>query len=269
MKRFRLIGVSLLAVMALGAVVASGAQAESAPFWSIGGARLLAGKTHNIEGHGIRPFRLITPSQGAVVACENLTVEKGVLLGSEPGTQGKADLTSKFSGCRLEKGNGQEKGCFLSATEGGAEATTTITTRPLHSELVENVVAGRGGTILLELFTPATGSEFVKLNFGPNLTDCTALATIVTGSTAAEVVTDPGERNIELPAPTAEATSFIIRFPATAITEVWLVSGGVGKIVEVEQTAFSHPSIQTGTALVLLANSKFEGEPNAKWSPLP
>jgi len=258
-----------LAVMALGAVVASGAQAESAPFFSIGGARLAAGKTHNIAAHGIRSFELKTPSQGTNILCTNLTVEKGVLLGSEAGTQGKADQTSKFSGCTLREGNGEEKGCHLSETEGGTTTSTTITTNPLHGELVENVESGHGGKKLEELYTPATGTEFVKINFGPNTTDCSVLGTRVTGQTAAEIVTDPGEASIELPGPTPEGTSFITRFPATAITEVWLVSGGTGKIVEVEQVAFSHTSIQAGTALILLANSKFEPETNAKWSPLP
>jgi hypothetical protein len=40
MKRSRLIGVALLAVFALGAVVASAAQAEEAPFWTVKGTRL-------------------------------------------------------------------------------------------------------------------------------------------------------------------------------------------------------------------------------------
>jgi len=257
-----------LAVFALGAVVASGAQAEEAPFFSIGGTRLASGKTHNITAHGIKNFILTTPSQGTNITCTNLAVEKGVLLGSNAGTQGKADQVSAFSGCKLEAGNGASTGCHLSATEGGAE-NSTITTNPLHGELVENVESGHGGKKLEELYTPATGSVFVTIFFGPNLTDCGVLSTKVTGSTAAEVVKDPGEESIELPGPTPEETSFTTRFPKTAIAEVWLVSGGTGKIVEVGQVAFSHPSVQEGTALVLLANSKFEAETKTKWSPLP
>jgi len=265
MKRFRLIGVALLAVLALGAVVTSGAQAESAPFFSIGGTRLAAGKTHNIAAHGIKTFELETPANASDIACTKLTVEKGVLLGSEPGTQGKVDQTSKFEGCTLAEGNGLPN-CHLAATEGGSETSTTITTNPLHGELVENVESGKGGKKLEELYTPATGKQFVTIFFGG--TGCTVKATTVTGQTAAEIVTDPGEANIELPGPTAEATSFITRFPKAAIKEVWLVSGGTGKIVEVEQVAFSNTSIQKGTALVLLANSAGTPE-NAKWSPLP
>jgi len=256
----------LLAVFALGAVVASGAQAEEAPFFSINGTRLAAGKTHNIAAHGIKPFELITAANASNITCTKLTVEKGVLLGSEAGTQGKADQVSKFEGCELRAGNGFPN-CHLATEEGGSGTSTTITTNPLHGELVENVEGGKAGKILLEVYTPASGSQFVKINFGG--TECKVKGTIVTGSTAAEIVKDTtGEERIELPGPTPEATSFITRFPVTAITEVWLVSGGTGKIVKVGQEAFTNPSRQEGTALVLLANAAGQPE-NAKWSPLP
>jgi len=267
MKRFRLIGVAVLAVMALGAVVASGAQAESAPFFTVGGARLAAGKTHNIEAHGIANFELNTPALGSKIRCTALAVEKGVLLGSEPGTHGESSQTSAFSGCTLVEGNGQSRGCHLAETEGGTVTSTTITTNPLRGELVENAVNGVPGKKLLELYTPATGKVFVTINFGPNLTDCEVLADQVSGSTAAEVLKENGS-NIELPGPTGEETSFVDKFPTTAITEVWLVSGGTGKIVEVGQKSFGNPSTQLGTALVLLANTKGEDE-RGLWSPLP
>jgi hypothetical protein len=265
MKRFRMIGVAVLAVMALGAIAASGAQAETAPFFSIGGARLAAGKTHNIAAHGTKPFELVTPANSSKIVCENLTVENGVLLGSEAGTQGKADQISKFENCTLKEGNGAP-GCHLAATEGGEATSTTITTNPLHGELVENVEASKAGKKLEELYTPASGSIFVTIFFGG--TGCTVKATKVTGSTAAAILTDPGEASIELPGPTAENTSFITSFPTTPITSVWLVSGGVGKIVKVGQEAFTNPSEQFGTALISLANSKGVAE-NTRWSPLP
>jgi hypothetical protein len=260
-----MIGVAVLAVMALGAVVASGAQAESAPFFSIGGSRLVAGKTHNFEAHAIKQFELITPANESNITCTALHVEDGVLLGSEAGTQGKVDQVSKFEGCKLERGNGAPN-CHIAPTEGSEETQKTITTAALHGELVENVEASKAGKKLEELFTPASGSIFVRIFFGG--TGCTVKATTVTGSTAAEIVTDPSEANIELPGPTAESTSFIVRFPATPITSVWLVSGGTGKIVKVGQEAFTNPSEQFGTALVLLANTKFESE-RINWSPLP
>ena len=45
MTRFRLIGVTLLAMFALGAVAASVAQATEAPYWMINGTRLAKGAT--------------------------------------------------------------------------------------------------------------------------------------------------------------------------------------------------------------------------------
>lgn len=265
MKRFRLMAATIVMVIALGAVV-SMAHAESAPFFSINGTRLAAGKTHNITAHAIKSFGLVTPAAGLNITCTKLTVEKGALLGSEAGTEGKVDQTSKYEGCKLETGNGAPK-CHLAATEKGAETSTTITTNALHGELVENVEGGKGGKKLEELYTPASGSVFVTIDFGGE--GCEVFASKVTGSTAVEVVTDPGEAAIELPGPTPEATSFIVRFPATAITEVWLVSGGTGKIVKVEEEFLTNTSCQAGTALVLLANAKFEPETAAKWSPLP
>jgi hypothetical protein len=265
MKQFRIIGVAVLAVAALGAVVASGAQAESAPFFSIGGSRLVAGKTHNFEARGIKPFALVTPASSTAIECSGLTVEKGVLLGSEAGTRGKTDQVNHFTGCELTEGNGAPS-CHLAETEGGEGTSTTLTTTPLHGELVENVEGSKAGKKLEELYTPASGSIFMPIFFGGQ---CTVKAWPVWGSTAAEVVTDPGEASIELPGPTPEATSFITRFPATPITSVWLVSGGVGKRVSVETVwFFSSPAELFGTALVSLANSKFERE-NTKWSPLP
>jgi hypothetical protein len=254
-----------LAVMALGAVIASGAQAESAPFFSIGGTRLAAGKTHNIAAKGIKPFELITASNGSNITCQKLTVEKGVLLGSEPGTQGKVDQISKFTECKLVSGNGAPN-CHLAKTEKGEE-TTTLETVPLTGELVENVVEKtKGGNQLLEVYSPTTGTTFLTIFFEGE--GCELFVTKVTGKTAAEILTDPGEAKIELPGPVAEGTSFITKFPEARITEVWLVSGGTGKVVKVEQQTFANASTQHGTALITLANSKFEAE-NAKWSPLP
>jgi hypothetical protein len=265
MKRFRLIGVALLAVFALGAVVASGAQAEPAPFFSIGGAKLAAGRTHNIDARATEEFVLKSASGSDIIKCAGLGTVGGVLLGSAEGTQGSANQVTVFSGCHLT-GNGAA--CHLAPTEGGAETTEQITTEPIKSELVENVEGTHGGKQLLEAFFPVSKAKgFVKLNFGG---ECTLKSTIVGGSTVAEVVLDnAGEGKIELGQPAQERTSWKLKFPSTAITKVWLVSGGVGKEVETGQTAFNETSVQTGTALTLLASTKFEPERTALWSPLP
>jgi len=255
----------MLAVFVLGSAIAPSAGAESSPFFSITGTRLAAGKTHNIAERSIKKFEMIVAAAGVNITCNKLTVENGVLLGSEPGTEGKASQVNAFSECKLESGNGVPN-CHLAATEGGSATSTAITTNLISSELVENVEGGKGGKKLEQLYSPASGSVFATIFFGG--TGCEVLATKETGKTAAEIVTDAGEANIELPGPTPENTSFIIRWPATTITEVWLVSAGTGKIVKVEEDLFANVASHHGTALVLLANTKCEPE-STKWSPLP
>jgi len=265
MKRFRMIGVALLAVFALSVMAASGAQAETAPFFSIGGARLAAGRTHNFDARAIKPFKLTSPA--ATIECTGLGTKEGVLLGSEPGSPGKDNEIIVFSGCALTASNGFPN-CHLAASAGGA-AVTTIETHPLKSEQVENVEAGHVGKKLYEEFFPAKKSEgFIALFFGG--TACLVEETVVAGQVVGEDFFDNGTTGaVELGQTPVEAKSWILKFPETPITKVWLISASGGKEVETEQTSFGEKSIQTGEALVLLASTKFVPEPNALWSPLP
>jgi hypothetical protein len=260
MKRFRVIGVAFVAVLALGALVASSAQATSpAPYWTINGTRLVAGKTHNIASRITAPFVLTTPEQGSKIECSGLEAKNAVLLGSNEGTPGRDNEITKFSGCLNLEGNGGSE-CEIS--EGG-----TITTNPLISEQVESVSGTGGGKQLLEEFFPASGANFVTLHFKGAA--CTLKETSVSGQVVAEVLLDnAGRGKIELGQTPEQATSWILKFPATPIKEVWLIANGEGKIVKTKQVTFGDPSTQTGEALVLLANTKLEPE-YALWSPLP
>jgi hypothetical protein len=227
----------------------------------------VAGKTHNIDARAVKNFVLTDASGSSTITCTGLGTVGAVLLGSNAGTHGSDNEITTFSGCKL-KGNSSDEGCHL-APQGGSdtETTETITTEPLKSELVENVEAGNVGKQLLELFSPAEKIGFVKLLFGG---ECTLKSTIVSGSTVAEVVLDnASEGKVELGQTPQQRTSWLIRFPEIPIHHVWLISGGVGKEVETGQEAFNEESIQHGTALVLLAGTKFQSEPNALWSPLP
>jgi hypothetical protein len=87
---------------------------------------------------------------------------------------------------------------------------------------------------------------------------------------AAEVTTTSGE-TVELGQAPKKAHSWNLRFPTTPIKKVILVKEGVAKEVELEGLeAFTDPSVQTGTATLLLANSKCEAEPEGpEWSPTP
>jgi len=266
MKRFRSIGVALLAVFALGAVVASAAQAEIAPSFTIGGTRLVAGRTHNFDAKAVATFILTNPLGTVKVECTNLGTEEGVLLGSNAENPGKDNEIVVFSGFVNPKGsNGPE--CHLSNKEEGAEVVTSLRTKPLKSEQVENVVNGTKGNQLLEEVFPASGSEFITLFFGG---ECGVFGAKVTGQVVGENLLDnAGLGKVELGQAPQERTSWIVRFPNSPITTVWLISNGVGKLVHTEQTALGGQSIQEGTTLTLLISTKFVPEPNALWSPLP
>jgi hypothetical protein len=266
MKRFRLIGVALLAVFALGAVVASAAQAEIAPSFTIGGTRLVAGRTHNFDARAVKTFILTNPLGTVKIECTSLGTEEGVLLGSNAENPGKDNEIVVFSGCVNPAGsNGEE--CHLSNKEEGAETVTTLKTEPLKSEQVENVVNGTKGNQLLEEVFPAKGAVFITLFFGGK---CTVFASKVSGQVVGENLLDnAGLGTVELGQVPQERTSWLVRFPNPPITQVWLISNGVGKIVKTEQTGPGGQTIQEGTALTLLASTKFVPEPNALWSPLP
>jgi hypothetical protein len=267
MKRFTL-KAALLTALALVAVLASSAQAETAPSFTIQGARLAAGRTHNFDARATANFILTGASGATTITCTKLGTVGGVLLGSNAGTQGSANQVTVFSGCTLV-GNGAA--CHLAPTEGSAETTEVIMTNPIKSELVENVVGTHGGKKLYEAFFPVSKAKgIVKLNFGGT---CTVTSSLLSGSIAAEVVLDTaGEGSVELGQLLAERTSWKLRFPSLPINEVWLVSNGVGKVVETGLGGFplgGEGVILDGTSLVLLASTKYVPEPNTLWSPLP
>jgi hypothetical protein len=254
-------------MFALAVVGASLAQAETAPYFTIGGTRLIAGKTHNFDarvykiGNVLHNFTLINEAQGIGITCDGLGTEEGVLLGSNAENPGKDNEIAVFSECRLEVGNGVEEGCELESP--------IIKTNPIRSEQVENVENSKVGKKLYEEFFPAApGIGFVTLKFVGEA--CIFSETIVSGSVAGEVRLDnAGEGNVELRQTPEQATSWLLKFPEVAITQVWLISGGVGKIQKVSLISFGTATVLSGTALQLLASTKFVPEPNALWSPLP
>jgi hypothetical protein len=262
--------VVLLAVSGLGAVTVSVAQAEEAPFWSIGGTRLAAGKTHFTttkvfkEGEAGQELTLTTPKLGIVISCTGVSLpfETGVILGSEAETPGTNDGVVHFTGCTVT-GNGT--GCNIENKE--------ITTKPIKAELVLNVESKAAGKTLLVELSPSSGEVLGELKFKEETGGkCTNKTTKVTGSVAAEVLNEK-EEAVRLPNTHEEGTSGLTRFPATAIEKVWLVKAGVGKEVEVGPLlAFGDDSTATGTILGLLAKvtgTTLESETTTKWSALP
>jgi hypothetical protein len=255
MSRFRLIGVALVAVFTMGVVAAS---AQAVPFWTIGGTRLEAGQTHNITDKQFTALELSTPETGVTISCPTLE-SIGVLLGSNEPEPGKNNDVAKFKGGCTVTGNGEK-----------CKIKEPITTSPLKSELVENVLNKKeaGKQLLVEFFPENAEKVFATLEFEGE--KCKIKSTKVTGSTAAEVLFDPDGDVVELGQTPEQATSWLFEFPAAghAIHEVWLVTAGTGTVAKVGLTTFGDESEEIGTVLVLLANSKFESEEKL-WSPLP
>jgi len=254
MKRLTMIGVALVAVFAMGAVFSASASATSAPFWSINGTRLAAGKTHFITAKPVSPtFVLTTPAAGVKIVCTGFSLKEGSLLGSTENNPGTNDEVVVFSGCTLE---GIPE-CKLTSE--------TLTTNSLKSELVEKAVAPK---ILLTEFFPVK-QPFIVLHFEG--TGCPVGGeTPVEGSTAAEVTTDnAAEETTELGKAAKQATSWRLRFPNVENLKVILVKEGVASEVKTELTAFTDPSIETGTALVSLAKKNGSEQEEVNWSPLP
>jgi hypothetical protein len=262
MKRLKTIGLALLAVFALSAVAASAAQAVTAPFFTIGGTRLVAGKTHNFDSRALpggAGFTLSTPAAGLKITCTSLQVKEGVLLGSNAGQPGKDDEIAIFTSCK-QTGNGTEPGC---------KVKEPIETKPLASELVEIDATKQ---TLGEEFKPKTGTEFVEVKFEGGAECSVGVAANVDGEVAAQVLTDNGkEEALELGQTATQATSWLVKFPSTPITEVLLVNSKGEKETRTLEalSVLNLPSSLSGTTLTLLASTKFVPEPTALWSPLP
>jgi hypothetical protein len=257
MGRFRLIGLALLAVFALGAVMASAAQAEEAPYWTVTGTRLEAGQTRFITAKEVSPFVLNSPSLKLKVTCDETSVlPHAVLLGSEPGEPGTNDEIVTFDDCTVE-GNGSGSEC--------TKVTEPINTVNLKSELVED----KTKTKLLVLFQPASSNLLAELKFPKG---CKVEIAKVTGSVNAAVIDEATGDPVELPSKKEEAESWELKFPASQPVDIWLIKGGVGKEVETKALEVNGTLAElSGTALILLAELNKNNElvsTDEEWSPL-
>jgi hypothetical protein len=260
MKRFRLIAVTLLAMFALGAVAASAAQAEEAPFWTVGGTRLEKGQTRFITAKEVAPF--VLAGGGLTIKCTATEIlPYGVLLGSEPGEPGTDDETVTFKTCTVKGNEGKEE-----KVKGECEKVNEpINTSNLKSELVED----KTKTKLLVLFEPQSGATLAILTFPVS---CKLKELKVTGSVLAEVINEKTGKPVELPNPHEQAISWELKFPEIQPVHVWLIKGGTGTEIEAKPLeAGGAAATLSGTALILLAkveNGKLVST-EEEWSPLP
>jgi hypothetical protein len=263
--------VALVDVLALSAVIATAAQAVEAPRWSIEGKTLeKESETHFITAKVYTgTFRFIAGK--TTLTCKTISLEDGVLLGSPAGTAGKNNEIIELKECTVS-GTGIEKCTLL----------TTILTNPLRSELVETekAVPGTSGSLLLLLEPAPKSNGFATLKFTAEAGGKCPPETTVSGSVAAQVLTDPNNapelgKLVELPKiNSTEATSWLLNCPETPIKKVTRIKGNEVTEIKVGLEAFTEEAKEVGTALILLAERNASGElvtekAPKKWSPLP
>jgi hypothetical protein len=253
MKRAKTMGVVLLALFAFSAIAATAAQAEEAPYWSIQGTRLAAGKTFEITAKA-KGSQVLTAA-GIKVTCTTLALKEGaVLLGSNAGEPGRSDEIIKYNGCTVT-GNGTEP-CKVTSPGEGEVVTEALTNELAYASNKESLVVE---------FKPIKGKTLSVLKFTG--TGCKETETSVKGVAVAGVYTDPGEVLLSLPGPVVQATSFLLKIIGTSTTHIWLITAGTGsEVITEEVNAFGHEATLEGTALILLAE---KGKTVEKlWSPL-
>jgi hypothetical protein len=255
MRCFRVFGVVGLVVLVFGVVGVAVAVAEEAPYWSIEGTRLAAGKTAEITGKAFGGGTQALTAGTVTVTCTGGKVSKGtVLVGSEPGEPGRGEGRIELSGCTIT-GNGTK--CTVTNGE--------IKTEPLTGELA---YAENKKSLVVE-FTPRTGHVLAEPKFTAETGGtCTHGSTKITGLVVAGVFTDPEANSetgepvlLELGTTVKPSTSFVLKTIAKNKVKIWLIKGGSGVSFETEELdAFGGEAILQAAVLVSLA-SGLKGSP--------
>ena len=214
--------------------------------------------------------RFTLTAAGRTITCAGVRLKQGVLLGSAAESAGKDNEVIEFFGNCTVAGNGTK-----------CKVVEPIVTNPVKSELVETEKAepAKEKGSLLTLFEAENATNgFVTLHFEPEAGGtCTVPETLVSGQVAGKVLRDPENKElgtlVELGQAIEEKKSGLINFPATPITKVTKINGGVVTEAKLKPLlAFSEPATLTGTTLVLLAKRNAAGEFESEttlWSALP
>ncbi len=263
--------VAMLAVFAFGAIVATSAAAETkGPFWTVEGKKLEKNETKEItltayEGTK-EPIRLESELLGVKgkVECDLANVAKGAFIaGGVPGT---ADETAEFDDCTT-KNVGED-----------CKVKEPIRTEPIKGELVVSDEGGHFGRLILVEFDPVAGTEakFATLHFeGAKciLKETEVGKGLVVGSAYTDPTVTGGEARAVTTTGSAEATSFLVKFPDEPNFEVeeggkklkylaiYLYKGTAFESFRVAVfKAFSSEAKLTGTVLVSLGDCQDYGE---------
>jgi hypothetical protein len=214
--KLRLVLSSLLAVLALGAVTASAAQAATeGPFYKIAGKRLASGETKEVTAKGTFS---VTEGGGGRIECKKTALAAGSkLLGSTGANFGSADVTLDFSECSVPHELFNHSGC--SHLAGGK-----LTTEPLNMELTYFKETRTGG--LMVVFKPVKKPYFAKYQFEEK--GCTEGT--IGGSMVAEITT--GGKGVEVGQEPAAAKTLHLHWGGFNGGKVWLEQAGILKELE-------------------------------------
>jgi hypothetical protein len=187
--RVRIVGLCLVAVLALSGAAASGASAHEF-IWKVAGAKLEAGKTKELKAKVKVGSKYILKGSAfgvqTEVECKAQKLKAGSTING--GTPGTSEETLELEECKVLK----PAGCT------GVKVAAT----PAKNEIVEIASNKKLGILL----TPKEGAKFTTISFEGCLFN---LKAEVTGSAVAEVSPEA-----------AEASSGTLSFPTTQIKEI-------------------------------------------------
>jgi hypothetical protein len=185
---------SLLAVLALSAVVASAAQASvESPFFKVGGSRLGSAESKEFKATGKGNYVITNATTS--VTCTKMSAAAGAkILGSAAGKAGTVDATFTFGSC--------------TASGGGAECKITeIKTQPLVGTLVLN----EAKSDVEMLLKPAKGKTFGKVEDEGKESECGYLG-IISGQLVVSLESAT-EAEIQVGKEPAEAHTVVTHVP--------------------------------------------------------
>jgi hypothetical protein len=201
---------SLLAVLALSAVVASAAQASAeGPFLKDGTARLLEGKSVEVKAvGGSGTHTLALPQLGITVTCSSQKLVSGAkLTGSTGANFSGGEATLEFSGCSV---SGDGTSCTISEGK--------IKTEPLKLELAY-MDSTRTGHIAVVL-KPVAEESFATVKSK----NCKIELGTLEGSLVDEV--EVGYSLVNVGSEPAATKTLELTSPAVTVNDVWLEKAG-------------------------------------------
>jgi hypothetical protein len=192
-RALKALGLSLVAVLALGAAVANAAPLRVAPSWQVKGSVMETGVAKPFSGTNTTEFAFkLSAGYRAYAAAGNCT-ESGELFGAARGTPGKK--TNLSITCNNVKSS--VVNCTVNSP--GAPAGTVVT-KPLRSMLVW---LGSTGSAAGDLIEPVSGTTLAELEFGGAAcaVNTEGVPMVVKGRLIDEVLPTSGEvTSVNLPA---------------------------------------------------------------------